>query len=129
MGTSDYFDEEFFEEQKVKLLKLKAELLNNIRSKSNEDLHVPSDQIIEDGDQAQTYLDQNVSFGLRARELGRLREVELALLKIEKGTYGICEENDGPIEKKRLEKMPWARLSIEAAEEMERESSHLKKVR
>lgn len=114
----------FVEGQKHKLLTLKNTLMNQIRSKSLDDLHVPSDEIIEDGDQASTYLNQNVSFGLRERELRRLREIEYALSKINSGTYGICEEYDVPIEKKRLEKMPWAKLCIEAAEEVERENSH-----
>ena len=39
------------------------------------------------------------TFGLRERELQRLREVEYALSKIDSGTYGICEEYDEPIEK------------------------------
>ena len=71
---------------------------------------------------AQVYINQNVDLGLRDRELAKLKEVEYALQKIELGTYGICEETDGPIEKKRLEKMPWTRLCIDAAEEKERES-------
>ena len=47
--------------------------------RSNEDINVSSDQTIEDGDQAQTYISQNVSLGLRSRELQRLKEVEHAL--------------------------------------------------
>ena len=91
--------------------------------RSNEDIHIPPDQIIEDGDQAQTYINQNVSLGLRGRELARLKEIEYALHKLAMGTYGICEETDRPVEKKRLEKMPWARLCIEAAEEQERKKN------
>ena len=49
-----------------------------------------------------------------------MREIDVALRKIEEGTYGYCEVNEEPIEQKRLEKMPWARLSLEAAEELER---------
>jgi DnaK suppressor protein len=62
-----------------------------------------------------------LSFGLRERELYQLREIEAALMRIEMGSYGICEDTDEPIGKKRLEKMPWTRLSIQAAEAEERE--------
>ena len=34
----------------------------------------------------------------------------------------LLEETDEPIGKKRLEKMPWTTMSIEAAERAERES-------
>jgi len=120
-------DTNFIVRQKEYLLKLRNDLLNAIKYKSTEDLHIPSDEIVEDGDQAQTYINQNVTFGLRERELSRLREIESALLRIENGSYGFCEETDEPIEKKRLEKVPWARLSIAAAEEKEREQSNLRK--
>lgn len=38
-----------------------------------------------------------------------LHEVKAALEKIEKGTYGICEESGKPISKERLEAYPAAR--------------------
>ena len=124
MGTKKVFTQEFIEKQKESLLLLKQEILNAMNERSDEDIHVPSDQTVEDGDQAQTYINQNVVLGLRSRELTRLKEIEYALHKIKAGTYGICEETDQPIEKTRLEKMPWTRLCIEAAEEQERESFH-----
>jgi len=127
MGSSP-FNAKFYEGQKSLLLNLKNELLNSIKNKSQEDLHVDVDEVIEDGDQAQTYLNQNIQFGLRERELSKLREIESALTRIEDGTYGICEETDEPISKKRLQKMPWTRLSIQAAEEVERERQNFQRV-
>lgn len=124
--ASSVYPKDFLAKQKEKLLMHKQELMNSINQKSNEDLHVSPDQTVEDGDQAQTYLNQNVSFGLREREIHRLREIEAALSRIEEGSYGLCEETDEPIGKKRLEKMPWTRLSIEAAEQLEREQAHIK---
>lgn len=122
------FDKKFLEQQKNLLLKLRSDILNSMREKNNEDIVVSPDQVVEEGDQAQAYLDQNVTFGLREREVRRLREVEAALQRIEDGTYGFCEETDEPINKKRLEKMPWTRLSIEAAEQMEKDGIPLKKI-
>ena len=120
---SEQLDPQFIEEQKQKLLQHKNEILNSMRNHSDEELKADKDEVVEDGDQAQKYLDQNLSFGLRQREVQRLREIDAALERIENGTYGVCEETDEPISKKRLEKMPWTRLSIEAAEELEREQS------
>lgn len=118
----EVFDEKFITQQKESLLKMRSEILNHLKNSKLEDLHSSADQTTEDGDQAQVYLDQNVSFGLKERELNRLREVEAALERIQLGVYGICEETDEPISKKRLQKMPWARLCIEAAEALERSS-------
>ena len=49
-----------------------------------------------------------------------LREINLALAKIQNGTYGICEGTGKPISKARLDVQPWARYSIEYAKSMER---------
>jgi DnaK suppressor protein len=116
---SNGFDTKFLEQQKIKLLDSRNHILNSMQQ-APEDLKISPEDAAEDGDQAQVLASQNVSFGLRERELKRLREIEVALRKIEEGTYGFCEMTDEPIEKKRLEKMPWTRLSLAAAEELER---------
>jgi len=123
-----HFDDKFISEQKALLLKFREQTINDIGQKSNDDLHVDSDEVIEDGDQAQTYLNQNLSFGLRERELHKLREIEAALSRIEDGSYGICEEFEEPISKKRLQKVPWTRLCIEAAEQLEREKTQYSRI-
>jgi len=122
--SAKHFDTSFLELQRAKLLDLRREILNKIKSQDNEDIKVSQEDMIEEGDIAQTLLGQEISFELRERELKRLREIDLALSKIEDGTYGICEETDEPIGKKRLEKMPWTRLSIQAAEQEERDGKH-----
>ena len=87
-----HFDKKFIEAQRTLLLGIKEQILNNLSEKSKEDLHIDSDEVIEEGDQAQTYLNQNLSFGLRERDLFKLREIEAALIRIDDGTYGLCEE-------------------------------------
>src|SRR5690606_8448403 len=114
------FDSKFLDNQKKKLIEHKNQILNTMRNTPVEDLQISPEDSVEDGDLAQVVASQNVSFGLREREIKRLREIDVALRKIEEGTYGYCEMTDEPIERKRLEKMPWARLSLEAAEEVER---------
>jgi DnaK suppressor protein len=127
-NKNPHFDDNFINEQKTLLLKFREQTINDIGQKSNDDLHVDSDEVIEDGDQAQTYLNQNLSFGLRERELHKLREIEAALARIEDGSYGICEEFEEPISKKRLQKVPWTRLCIEAAEQLEREKTQYSRI-
>jgi len=114
------FDTKFIQAQKKKLIDFKNQILNSNKNSQVEDLQISPDDASEDGDLAQVVISQNVSFGLREREIKRRREINVALRKIDEGTYGYCEVTEEPIEKKRLEKMPWARLSLEAAEELER---------
>jgi len=48
-----------------------------------------------------------------AKELrANLKDVEHALSKVDRGTYGVCERCGQPIAVERLEAIPWARLCI-----------------
>jgi DnaK suppressor protein len=49
------------------------------------------------------------------QEEAELAEVEAALERIRKGTYGICEVTGEPIAPARLRALPWTRLSLAAA--------------
>jgi len=46
----------------------------------------------------------------------RLRETRAALLRIQEGTYGICQECEGAISPKRLAALPFAALCIRCQE-------------
>jgi DnaK suppressor protein len=71
-------------------------------------------------DQSSAETDRDLIALNRARADQRLNEVDRALVRIDNGSYGICEETGRPIGLKRLEARPTATLSIEAQEERER---------
>jgi len=54
----------------------------------------------------------------RLRKL--VRKIDKAIVRIEDGTYGYCEETGDPISPRRLDARPIATLSIEAQEMHER---------
>ncbi|MCO4793557.1 MAG: TraR/DksA family transcriptional regulator [Bacteriovoracaceae bacterium] len=107
---------------KNRLLELKQEVLNNDLSRDTEDLKISSDDLPDEADIAASVINQQVTFGLRDRNLNKLRRIEEALYKVDQGTYGVCEECDEPIGSKRLERQPFATLCITHAEELEREN-------
>ncbi len=45
-----------------------------------------------------------------------LRDIDHALARIEEGSYGICEVTGKPIPVARLRAIPWATMTVEAAE-------------
>ena len=57
---------------------------------------------------------------LRDKQVHDLKEIELALKKIEQNCYGICEMCDDKIGIKRLRVKPHARFCVECREEYER---------
>lgn len=63
--------------------------------------------------------EQEFALGLMGNEQGLLREIEEALDRIAKGTFGICVATNKPITKARLQAKPWAKHCIEYARMME----------
>lgn len=64
--------------------------------------------------------DQNLSLGLADFDRKLIREIDDALLRIEDGTFGICEITGAAIKVTRLRELPWTRYSIEGARLAER---------
>jgi RNA polymerase-binding protein DksA len=65
--------------------------------------------------------DHDLAFNLLSKEEYALQEVDDALRRIERGTYGICEESGKPIPEERLRAVPWTRYTKEVQERLEKE--------
>jgi DnaK suppressor protein len=63
--------------------------------------------------------EQDFGLDLLAEEKKILVEIQHALKRIETGDFGICEGLGIPIEKRRLEAIPWTRYSLEYAQQLE----------
>ena len=76
-------------------------------------------------DMATDNYDRELNIGLASNEQQILNDIDVALKRIEDGTYGICEIYGTPIPSKRLLAMPYTRLSVKAQEEEEKNKRHL----
>jgi DnaK suppressor protein len=99
----------------MKLLSLKAELMNRVRSARAEFQSLDKNGG-DEADQTMSLMAENDFLSSQSRLKEQILEIEFALSRIENGTYGLCEETDEPIEHERLRALPWTRLSIEGAE-------------
>ena len=63
--------------------------------------------------------DQEFTLGLIENEQGTLEQIDEALGRMDKGTYGQCIECDEPISKPRLQAIPYARHCIRCARKLE----------
>jgi DnaK suppressor protein len=76
-------------------------------------------------DRASTEAEIGLELRTRDRYRKLMDKIDAALLRIERGSYGYCDETGDPIGIRRLEARPIATLSIEAQEKHERfEKSH-----
>lgn len=71
-------------------------------------------------DRASSETDRAIELRARDRQRKLISKIDAALLRIDEGTYGYCEETGEPISLKRLDARPIATLSIEAQERHER---------
>ncbi len=71
-------------------------------------------------DRATVESERSLELRTRDRERKLVSKIDQALMRIEEGTYGYCEETDEPIGLKRLQARPIATLSLEAQERHER---------
>jgi RNA polymerase-binding transcription factor DksA len=71
-------------------------------------------------DDATGAFDQAVDVALKRKVETSLEEVDRALAKFEKGTYGLCEACGARIERARLEVLPQARYCLECQANQER---------
>jgi DnaK suppressor protein len=108
-----------------KLIEKKSEILNRI--KENFQDYQTRDRGGDEADQVLDVLAEDQFLRNQDRLRHLLLEIEIALAKIEKGIYGVCEETEEFIEPDRLIALPWARLSLEGAELREDKSRRFAK--
>lgn len=71
---------------------------------------------VEEGDMAEQLIEQDDALRIGAFEETRLDDIDDALAKLERGTYGLSEDSGEPIPLRRLEALPWARRTAEEEE-------------
>lgn len=109
------FSAKFIKECKDKLLQ-KYKELTEIQKKN---VGVLFEEVGDEVDIAVNVLGQEVQHELSDTQRSILDLISLALEKIEKGEYGICENCKQPIAKKRLEVLPWAKYCIKCQNNIE----------
>jgi len=97
----------------------KQEEINELK----EQLIAMQNKIKNNSDYAVLMNDTSIEDTLIGKQLSELKEIELALDKISKGNYGVCEMCEEPIGIERLRVKPFARFCISCREINEKEQS------
>lgn len=71
-------------------------------------------------DQGTDDFDHSIGLELTSREYTMLKQIDRALQKIDEDTYGMCDISGKEIPKARLEIMPYATMTVEEQEKIER---------
>ncbi|MEM1444030.1 MAG: TraR/DksA C4-type zinc finger protein, partial [Verrucomicrobiota bacterium] len=67
--------------------------------------------------------DRDFALNILSQEQDAIHEIEEALLRLDGGTYGVCEGSGDAIPQARLEAMPFARCTVEFQEKLDEEQA------
>lgn len=98
----------------------KLALLETAKKTLMEESNFDTDDLPDEIDLASSEYAQSMVFRLRDREKFLLKKIDRALLRIDDGTFGVCERCEEPISTKRLEARPVTTLCIRCKEEQEK---------
>lgn len=93
------------------LLEMRDDLMKTVRNQQISD--TMQNDIGDSVDEASRSIERELLFELSDNERVTLDQIEAALRKIDKGTYGMCESCQRPIAKARLDALPFARYCID----------------
>lgn len=75
-------------------------------------------------DQGTDTFDREMELNMMGGEQEVLFEIDAALRRLEKGTFGICELTGDPINIERLRALPYVRYTVRAQSELEKGRAH-----
>ena len=102
------------------LVEKRDEIVKKAKQTLEEDMTLDANDLPDEMDLASSEYLQSFTFRLRGREKSFLDKINKALVKIDDGTFGVCEECGEEISVKRLEARPETTLCIKCKEDQER---------
>ena len=105
------------------LLELRERLINQMNGLAKESAEEMASYSLHMADSGTDNFDRDFALSLLSSDQDAIYEIEEALKRIEKNTYGVCELTGKQIPRSRLEAIPWTRFTVEAQAQLEREGA------
>jgi RNA polymerase-binding transcription factor DksA len=105
------------------LLDLRERLLNQMSGLAKESAEEMSSYSLHMADSGTDNFDRDFALSLLSSDQDAIYEIEEALKRIEKGSYGTCELTGKSIPRARLDAIPWTRFTVEAQAQLERDGA------
>jgi RNA polymerase-binding transcription factor DksA len=106
-----------------RLLELREQLHRQMNGLAKESAQELPGYSLHMADSGTDNFDRDFALSLLSSDQDAVYEIEEALKRIEKKTYGVCELTGKTIPKARLEAIPWTRFTVEAQAQLEREGA------
>ena len=110
-----------------RLLEEYQKLIRSINRNRLAEEEIKLENTEDEGDLATISHNKELLYNLHESDFQRLKSIQEALKRMDRGEYGECIRCGEDINEKRLKAVPWARMCIHCQEEkeMEQTSSHL----
>ena len=105
------------------LLELREQLLHQMNGLAKESAQEMPGYSLHMADSGTDNFDRDFALSLLSSDQDAVYEIEEALKRIEKKTYGVCELTGKPIPRARLEAIPWTRFTVDAQAQLEKEGA------
>lgn len=105
------------------LLELRQRLMEQMTGLAKESAESMDNYSLHMADSGTDNFDRDFALSLLSSDQDAVYEIEEALRRIEKGSYGVCELTGKQIPKARLEAIPWTRFTVEAQAQLERDGA------
>jgi DnaK suppressor protein len=105
------------------LLELRDQLLHQMNGLAKESAQEMAGYSLHMADSGTDNFDRDFALSLLSADQDSVYEIEEALKRIEKKTFGVCELTNKVIPKARLEAIPWTRFTVEAQAQLERDGA------
>lgn len=106
-----------------RLLELREQLVRQMNGLAKESAEEIAGYSLHMADSGTDNFDRDFALSLLSSDQDAVYEIEEALKRIERKTYGVCELTGKAIPKARLEAIPWARFTVQAQAQLEREGA------
>ena len=106
-----------------RLLELREQLLHQMNGLAQDSAQEMPGYSLHMADSGTDNFDRDFALSLLSSDQDAVYEIEEALKRIEKKTYGVCELTGKTIPRARLEAIPWARFTVDAQAQLEREGA------
>ncbi len=106
-----------------RLLELRDQLKRQMDGLARESAQEMAGYSLHMADSGTDNFDRDFALSLLSSDQDAVYEIEEALKRIEKNTYGVCELTGKPIPRSRLEAIPWTRFTVQAQAQLEREGA------
>ena len=103
------------------LLELRQRLIDQMSGLAKESAEEMPGYSLHMADSGTDNFDRDFALSLLSSDQDAIYEIEEALKRIEKSTYGVCELTGKQIPRARLDAIPWTRFTVEAQAQLEKE--------